>query len=603
MSKENIKKAIEDIKLYIDAEQVKNKIATDLGLTFKNNKCLCFLHSESNPSMSFDNKHKKFKCFSCGQSYDIFDHYQQYNNITFLEAIKSIISDFNLNIDLFINESERKPKKPPTIHETYTDKVKTYCEKRKISKKTLDYIGVKEKEGCIAFEYRNELGEHIANKYRRTKKAKGPKMWFEKDTNINTLFNMDKVDISKPLLITEGEIDCMSAIESGFTNAVSIPSGVNGTNEWLTTNWTFLEQFEEVIIWFDNDDPGKKGSKEVSNRLSNNSVKVVNCDTYNDINELLYYEGKESVLKWIEKAKMPVLEGVTTFDLVEDFNIYEAEKLKTGIYAIDNVIIGMVFGSLNVFSGRNGAGKSTILNQIYVGEPIRQGYKVFIFSGELVGGNVKEWLVSTLANEKDFLEFTSKDGYKYKRVGSSNRKDIIDKIKDKVFLYDSDDYDIDKILSKMEILAKRFGVKIFNIDNLMMIEANEKDEYKAQTNIVKKLKNFAKKYNVIVNLVAHPRKSQNSDINKDDVSGSANITNVADYITTIERKFNEDGTDDVTKLSILKNRHTGKNVAVELKYDNVRHRFYSSSEMIELNTNYLDNEFQQVSLEGTDLPF
>ena len=603
MSKENIKKAIEDIKLYIDAEQVKNKIASDLGLTLKNNKCLCFNHKDKNPSMSFDLKRKKFKCFACSFSYDIFDHYQQCNNITFLEAIKSIISDFNLNIDLFINESERKPRKAPTIHETYTDKVKTYCEKRKISKKTLDYIGVKEKEGCVVFEYRNELGEHIANKYRRTKKAKGPKMWFEKDTNINTLFNMDKVDISKPLLITEGEIDCMSAIESGFTNAVSIPSGVNGTNEWLNTNWTFLEQFEEVIIWFDNDDAGKKGSKEVSNRLSNNSVKVVNCDSHNDINELLYHEGKQSVLKWIEKAKVPVLEGVTTFDLVEDFNIYEAEKLKTGIYAIDNVIIGMVFGSLNVFSGRNGAGKSTILNQIYVGEPVRQGYKVFIFSGELVGGNVKEWLISTLANEKDFLEFTSKDGYKYKRVGSSNRKDIIDKIKDKVFLYDSDDYDIDKILSKMEILAKRFGVKIFNIDNLMMIEANEKDEYKAQTNIVKKLKNFAKKYNVIVNLVAHPRKSQNSEINKDDVSGSANITNVSDYITTIERKFNEDGTDDVTKLSILKNRHTGKNVAVELKYDSVRHRFYSSSEMIELNTNYLDNEFQQVSLEDTDLPF
>lgn len=602
-NKENIKNAIEDIKLYIDTEQVKNKIAADLGLTFKNNKCLCFLHSESNPSMSYDSKHKKFKCFSCGQSYDIFDHYQQYYNKSFLEAVKSIVSEFNLNIELFINESERKPKKYPTTHETYTDKVKTYCEKRKISQKVLDYVGVKEKEGCVVFEYRNELGEHIANKYRRTKKGKGPKMWFEKDTNINTLFNMDKVDISKPLLITEGEIDCMSAIESGFTNAVSIPSGVNGTNEWLTTNWTFLEQFEEIIIWFDNDDAGKKGSKEVSNRLPNNSVKIVSCDTHNDINELLYYEGKESVLKWIEKAKMPVLEGVTTFDLVEDFNIYEAEKLKTGINVIDNAIVGMVFGSLNVFSGRNGAGKSTILNQIYVGEPVRQGYKVFIFSGELVGGNVKEWLISTLANEKDFLEFTSKDKYKYKRVGPSSRKDIVEKIKDKIFLYDSDDYDIDKIINKMEILAKRFGVKVFNIDNLMMIENNEKDEYKEQTNIVKKLKNFAKKYNVIVNLVAHPRKSQNAEINKDDVSGSANITNVADYFTAIERKFNEDGTDDITKLSILKNRHTGKNVAAELKYDSVRHRFYSSSEMLELNTNYFDNEFEQVSLDDTELPF
>ena len=67
-----LKNAVNDIKSYIDNEAVKNKIANDLGLKFKNNKCLCFKHSESNPSMSYDPKKKKYKCFSCGASYDIF---------------------------------------------------------------------------------------------------------------------------------------------------------------------------------------------------------------------------------------------------------------------------------------------------------------------------------------------------------------------------------------------------------------------------------------------------------------------------------------------------------------------------------------------------
>ena len=107
----------------------------------------------------------------------------------------------------------------------------------------------------------------------------------------------------------------------------------------------------------------------------------------------------------------------------------------------------------------------------------------------------------------------------------------------------------------------------------------------------------------MVHLVAHPRKSQNVDVNKDDVAGSANITNLADYVTSIERKFNEDGTDDITKLSILKNRHTGKNVSIELKYDDIRHRFYSSSMMEELNVNYLDDRFQQINIDDSDLPF
>lgn len=582
-----MKNIVDDIKKYIDAEQVKNKIALDLGLKFKNNKCLCFLHSESNPSMSFDVKKKKFKCFSCGQSYDIFNHYQEYYNLSFLEALKSIVRDFNLNIDVIINETDRKPKKSPTKHDNYNQNVLSYCEKRDISKTTIDYVGVKENNNCVVFEYRNELGEHLANKYRKTKKSEGPKMWFEKGTNVNTLFNMDKINISDPLLITEGEFDCLSAIESGFKNAVSIPSGVNGTNEWITSNWTFIEQFEEVIIWFDNDEAGIKGVREVFNRLPNSSVKIVRCEVANDINELLHKYGKLAVLKQIEKASTPVLEGVATLDMIEDFDVHEAETLKTGIEYIDDKLIGMVFGSLNVLSGRNGSGKSTILNQIYIAEAIAQGYKTFLFSGELIGGNVKYWLLQTLANEEQFAEYTAKDGHKYKKVTIQSKEKIVNDMKDRFFLYDSDDYRIEAIIEKMTILAKRYGVRVFVIDNLMTVESNLKDKYEAETDVVKKLKNFAKKYNALVHLVAHPRKSMNDEIEKDDVAGSANITNLADYVTTISRAKDEEVEYDAI-LKILKNRHTGVNVGKKLMFSIERKRFYSAETEKELNKRYLD---------------
>lgn len=582
-----LKNIVNDIKLYIDSEAVKNKIAQDLGLKFKNNKCLCFNHSEKHESMSYYAKGKYYKCFSCGFQYDIFDHYQQYYNLSFLEAVKSIVKDFNLNIDVIINESDRKPKKSPTKHENYNKNILTYCEKRNISKATIDYVGVKENNNCVVFEYRNELGEHLANKYRKTKKSEGPKMWFEKGTNVNTLFNMDKINISDPLLITEGEFDCLSAIESGFKNTVSIPSGVNSTNEWITSNWTFIEQFEEIIIWFDNDEAGIKGAREVFNRLPNSSVKIVRCEVANDINELLHKYGKLAVLKQIEKASTPVLEGVATLDMIEDFDVHEAETLKTGIEYIDDKLIGMVFGSLNVLSGRNGSGKSTILNQIYIAEAIAQGYKTFLFSGELISGNVKYWLLQTLANEEQFAEYTAKDGHKYKKVTIQSKEKIVNDMKDRFFLYDSDDYRIEAIIEKMTILAKRYGVRVFVIDNLMTIESSLKDKYEAETDIVKKLKNFAKKYNALVHLVAHPRKSMNDEIEKDDVAGSANITNLADYVTTISR-----AKDDVVEydaiLKILKNRHTGVNVGKRLMFNIERKRFYSSETEKELNKRYLD---------------
>ena len=586
-----LKNAVNDIKLYIDSEAVKNKIANDLGLKFKNNKCLCFKHSESNPSMSYDTKKKKYKCFSCGSSYDIFNHYQEYYNKSFIEAVKSIVSDFNMNIDINIKDSERVAKKQPTKHNNYNEKVLSYCNKRSISKETLDYVGIKENKDSVCFEYRNEVGEHVANKYRFTKKDAKPKMKFEADTNINTLFNMDKVNISEPLLLTEGEFDTLAAIEAGFKNAVSIPSGVNSTNQWITSNWTFLEQFEEVVIWFDNDKAGIKGAREVFNRLPNSIVKIVRCEVANDINELLHKFGKLAVLKQIEKASTPVLDGVATLDMIEDFDVHEAETLRTGIEYIDEKLIGMVFGSLNVLSGRNGSGKSTILNQIYIAEAIAQGYKTFLFSGELVAGNVKYWLLQTLANEEQFAEYTAKDGHKYKKVTIQSKEKIVNNMKDNFFLYDNDDYRIEAIIEKMTILAKRYNVRVFVIDNLMTLESDLKDKYEAETDIVKKLKSFAKKYNALVHLVAHPRKSINEEIEKDDVAGSANITNLADYVTTISR-----AKDDVVEydaiLKILKNRHTGVNVGKKLMFNLERKRFYSAETEKELHRNYLDKWVQ-----------
>ena len=73
-------------------------------------------------------------------------------------------------------------------------------------------------------------------------------------------------------------------IEAGYKNSVSVPTGCKST-EWITTNWTWLEQFEEVILWYDNDEAGKEGVKEVFNRLPNKVVKVVYSDICNDINE------------------------------------------------------------------------------------------------------------------------------------------------------------------------------------------------------------------------------------------------------------------------------------------------------------------------------
>ena len=602
----DIKKVRGDIQEQINSEEVKNKIASDLNIKLnKLGKCLCFKHNESDPSMSFDKKGKTFRCFSCGATYNIIDHYMEYYHKAYIEAIKAIVNDFNISTDKLHIETERKPIKAPTKHENNISKSIAYINKRCISENTIKYAGIKEdNKGNIVFVYRNELGEHITNKYRPSykidKDKKQLKMWFEAETNINTLYLMDKADITKPLVICEGEFDCLSLIEAGYRNAVSVPTGCKST-EWITSNWTWLEQFEEIILWYDNDEAGREGVKEVFNRLPSKIVKVVYSNICNDINELLYKHGKEVVLKELERASIPLIEGVKTTKQIKIFNIYEAETIQTGINKIDDRIIGLPLGSLNVITGRTGEGKSTILNQFFIGESIKQGYKVFLFSGELTESNAKGWLLDTLANKEDLLEFTSKKGYKYKKISSNAVSRIDDFLEDKFFLYTEEDYGINAIILKMEVMAKRYGVKVFCIDNLMVTENDEKDELKNQTEIVKILKSFAKKYNAIVHLVAHPRKPQNGQmgLDKSDISGSANITNLADYVMIVQRIKDEDNPsiDKHTILTIDKDRYMGARLGIELLFDKDRRRFYcKNGNGEELEVDFLMQNFEQVNM-------
>ena len=77
---------------------------------------------------------------------------------------------------------------------------------------------------------------------------------------------MNKCDPSKPLYIQEGEGDCLSVIEAGYTNVVSVPNGSQNM-QWIEENWDWLSQFPKIIIWSDNDEPGKKMRKEAIHRL------------------------------------------------------------------------------------------------------------------------------------------------------------------------------------------------------------------------------------------------------------------------------------------------------------------------------------------------
>ena len=122
----------------------------------------------------------------------------------------------------------------------------------------------------------------------------------------------------------------------------------------------------------------------------------------------------------------------------------------------------------------------------------------------------------------------------------------------------------ESLLETIEKAIRQYGCRAIFIDNLMTaIEYDGKsDIYLEQTEFTRALALMAKRYNVLVVLIAHPRKRTGANFSNDDIAGSANITNLADVVlrhSKPEPKTVADLDNPPDRvLQVWKNRLTGR---------------------------------------------
>ena len=629
----------EEILRALTPEMVKGKIIRDLNLEEKNGKVKCMLHHDKHPSMSFYDKDgaKLFKCFSCNGTYDIINHYESHYGLSFKDSLEKINEDFNLNVEMKYNRLHKdviKPKEKPIEYNGISEAGMNYLKLRGLSESTILKAGVKtDDRGNLVFQYKDLEGNLIANKYRPHRKVKKGelKTWFQKGTNCNTLYLMDKCNY-EDLIITEGEIDCLCLRELGYQNVVSVPTGCSSF-EYIDINYDFFQKIKKDIkVFFDTDEAGKKSADEISRRLNAKIVRL--NDKYNDINEALFKGGKEDIIKAIEEADFPPIEGVRSLDEEKayDYTTYDPTRtLDTGIFTLDRMIGGISTDSqLMVLTGQNESGKSSFLNQL-TAQALLQNHKVFVFSGELSLSIYKSWLYQTMAEKEHLTEITNRFGDTLFKVNDFAEEKLDIYTKNKLFyLEGSVDITAESLIKKMEEVYKRTGTKIFFIDNLMTVKFKDGGNiYDQQSSFVKALKLFSTKNRVLIVLVSHPRKPQGNEFTKFDISGTADISNLADLIIGLKRVSEEDlkkyedyekeeeekkqkciekgltyyqdpskiieAPLDV-KVKVLKNRANGNSgKEVSLSFSRDRRRFYYSLD--EFNTHYPYNKTEQQTLE------
>ena len=573
----------------------------------------CPFHTDKTPSLIWNDKDKAFKCFSCSRRISILDMYIETEG-SYSKAVKRLCNETGVNIDTksiernkddyFVNYKYPKPEQNKT-----RDIVDQYCAKRGISKETLDYMGVKQDpHGNVTFEFHDLDGELVCKKYRLSKTPKKgmPKMWWDKDSDkCPVLYNIDKVDITKPITITEGMMDTLSIFESGYTNVVSIPGGAEDSN-WIDFNYEFLENIENFILWFDNDKAGQDGLKKVVSRLGEYRCKIVKPSkededavekyykTFNeslsvrktDANNILLALGKDRVLSLINSAEEIPVENVVDLMTAEEFDIEKIGYIPTGIAELDKQLYGFIDGSLNIWTAFSGVGKTTLISQCCVLEAIDKGENVFWFNAESTTAQMLNWILSQAAGRQHMVEYKRNDGFSYYKPTPQAIEEIKKYYMNKIFVYDNLLLSSAKdVLDKMKYMYKKKGTKVFVLDNWLCLNfrgVSDAEITGIQVDFMNELIHFAKKNGLEIHLVAHPRKPQaNMPLTEYDILGSSNIVNMADRIYGLEKVWDDDlknaGFD--RQFTIFKDRILGvKGQRIGLKYDRVTRRLYSATD-------------------------
>lgn len=561
-------------------------------------KNVCPFHEEDDASLEAYPNEGSFYCFGCNKHYDIIDHYIEFYNLTFSESVQKLfdLTDIKYSFLNLVKKQKRDYVYPKYDKSDDRTKVEEYLDQRKISKKTLDHCNIQqsEKGENIVFNYYDENDVLTSVKYRPARKIRNGdiKCWFRHDAdNRMILFNMNRVDPTKPLHLVEGEIDLLSLIECGVTNSVSVPNGA-GNTKWIEENFEWLEQFDKIIVWADTDSAGMKMRREACSRLGTWRTFYVeipeelqiyeNPETgktkdVKDINEVLFCYGKEKVRELLDNAQEMPIEGINDLALVDDFNIETAEGLTPKIKVLKDIVYKFLFGSVVLVTGYPGAGKSCMVNQLFICDSLQEERDVFLFSDELSAPVVRSWFEWTLAGP-EFVE--TKDEFVHV-VDLSAQKKMREWYKGHVWIYNDLSNKSDDILNKAIAVTRKYGVKIWVLDNLMSMDlgANGKDIYEAQKNFIVKLNKLAIEYGVLAVLVAHPRKfAKGENMETQDISGSSDLGNRAQYIMGI-RRFKESEQrksqhDYDQEISILKNRYTGRLGKPKVFFDYDSYRFY-----------------------------
>ena len=390
-------------------------------------------------------------------------------------------------------------------------KVEDWFKTRGISTQTLADLKVSEgtewmpqtgkSENTIHFNY--YIGDQLINiKYRDGRKNfklyKGAEKIFY---NINSIVGYDSC------IIVEGEMDVLAMHEAGVKNVISVPNGatLNSNNlDYLDNCIDYFEDKTEVILALDTDEPGQALKQEFIRRLGAEVCYLVDFDDCKDANEYLLKHGADKLRNVVTSCKQVPLENVSTlYDIEDELKDFVQNGFKPGFQVgLPNFdkIFSTYTGQFITVTGIPSSGKSDFVDQMVVGYNNNYQWKTAYASPE----NQPTYLHAHKLMRKHWQDMPTPGD-----IGGQQWKKIADHVNDNYFFIDMDKYTLESVLRKGAELVKRKGIKCLVIDPFNKVRdtnAHSDDVNRYTMDYLQKIEIFAKKYDVLVFIVAHPTK-------------------------------------------------------------------------------------------------
>jgi twinkle protein len=408
-------------------------------------------------------------------------------------------------------KAEREYVLPEVKHKPVESKVVDWFKTRGISKQTLDEVGVGEgkefmpqtgkPENTIQFNY--YVGGNLTNvKYRDGRKNfklyKGAEKVF---------YNIDNTVGHDTCIIVEGEMDVLALHEAGITNAISVPNGatLNSNNlDYLDNCIDYFIDKEKIIIAVDNDPPGIALQTELVRRLGAEVCYLASFDDCKDANEyLIKYSALELKSRVLDARPVP-LENVTTFkDIEDEVTDFVRNGFKRGYQVglpnFDNIFSTYTKQFITV-TGIPSSGKSDFVDQMVVGYNREYEWKTAFASPE----NAPTFLHAHKLMRKVWGDMPNKGD-----IGREKWNKVANHVNDNFFFIDMERYTLESVLRKGAELVKRKGIKCLVIDpynKVRDVDSHTEDVNRYTMEYLTKIETFAKKYDVLVFIVAHPTK-------------------------------------------------------------------------------------------------